>query len=303
MFALPASSRRRTGRAIAFPRLLEAVAIALVAATLGYAFHHLAPLDGHLVATGVVVLLLAAVAGVGMGLLTFARAEQRLPTVVVAQPGEVEAGPLRRQDLAFCSALHSEALGHGFFVALGDRFLRGYYATFRDSPHAIGLIARVGDQPVGFLVGAVEARAHARWVIRHRGAALALYGAAGLVRRPGAALRFLRTRLRRYAGTWRRHRGSGGVPRPDSAGDAAVLSHVAILPGARRLGAGRLLVREFEAETRRRGAERAFLTTLTGEDGAGQFYAALGWRQSADLSTADGRRVEEWTRDLRDGSR
>lgn len=303
MLALPASPRRRSAREIPLRRLWGPVTIALVAATLGYAFHHLAPLSGHLVPSVLIVMLFATATGVAMGLLVPTRTANPLPTVVVARPGEARHAQLRREHLAFCSALHSEALDHGFFVALGDRFLRGYYATFRDSPHAIGLIARVGDQPVGFLVGAVEARAHARWVIRHRGAALALYGVAGLLGRPGTALRFLRTRLRRYAGTWRRHRGSRDVPRPDSAGDAAVLSHVAILPGARRLGAGRLLVREFEAEARRRGAERAFLTTLTGEDGAGKFYAALGWTQSANLSTADGGRVEEWARDLRDSDR
>ena len=298
--AHPASARRRTGRTIGSPQLLGALTIALVAATLGYVFHHLTPLAGHPFTSATVVLLLAAAIGLSMGLPAVARGDQQLPTVVVALPGEVRPEPLRQEHLAFCSALHSQALDHGFFVALGTRFLRKYYATFRDSPHAIGLIASVGGQPVGFLVGAVEARAHARWVVRHRGAALALNAAAGLIWRPAAALRFLRTRLRRYAGTWRRHRGNGGAARPGSAGEAAVLSHVAVVPGARRLGAGRLLAREFEALARSRGASRAFLNTLAGEDGAGKFYAALGWSQTTQMSTVDGRRVEEWTRDLQD---
>jgi ribosomal protein S18 acetylase RimI-like enzyme len=301
MLAHPASACRHAGRTIGLRQLVGALTIALVAATLGYAFHHLTPLAGHPVASVTVLLLLAAAIGLSMGLPALARINQQLPTVVVAQPGEVQPEPLRQDHLAFCSALHSQALDHGFFVALGTRFLQKYYATFRDSPHAIGLIASVGGQPVGFLVGAVEARAHARWVVRHRGATLALYAAAGLIWRPAAALRFLRTRLRRYAGTWRRHRGKDGAMRPGSAGEAAVLSHVAVVPGARRLGAGRLLAREFEASARSSGASRAFLITLAGEDGAGKFYAALGWSQTTRLSTVDGRSVEEWTRDLEDG--
>ena len=301
MSILSASTRRRSNRQLAIPRLSEILAIALAAAVVAYALHHLPPLSDHLAASVAVVLLTAAAAAVAVGAVSAERRAPTLPTVLVPPPGGIEARPLRAEDLEFCTALHAEALEHGFFVGLGPRFLRSYYAAFLDSPHALAFAAIVGDQPVGFLVGAVDARSHARWLVRHRGVALGLRAAGGMALHPAAAVRFLRTRLRRYAGAWHRHRRSDAPSRAPVAGGTAVLSHVVVLPGARTLGAGGSLVRAFEAEARRRGAERAFLSTLEGADGAGSFYATLGWRRSSQLRTPDGRRMEEWARDLRGG--
>nr|WP_245689075.1 GNAT family N-acetyltransferase [Thermoleophilum album] len=173
--------------------------------------------------------------------------------------------------------------------------MRAYYRTFLDSPHAVAIKTDVGGQAVGFLVGATRARAHRRWTLRHRGATLALLAAAGLVGHPRVAVRFVRTRLARYLRTWRRHRVNESAQRSVVAPDPAVLTHVAVVPGARGSGAGQQLVEAFTDHARRAGADRALLTTLAGEGGAGGFYERLGWRKSGVHTTADGHRVEEWT--------
>lgn len=291
----------RVSRPGAFPYLAVGISTALLAAVLGYAVHHLPPLQDHPV-TGVAISVLAAGAiALGLGSLIARPPAYQLPTVVLTSPGGPQVRPLARGDLGFCAALHAEALPHGFFVQLGQRFLRAYYATFLDSPYAVALAAGIEGQPIGALVGVLDPRAHARWVTRHRGVPLALRGAVAMVSHPGAAFRFLRTRVGRYARAWRRHR-HGEATAPHGPTDIpAVLSHVAILPGARGVGAGAALVRAFEASARAVGVRRAILTTLQGPDGAGTFYAALGWANAGLRPTADGVPVEEWERELTEG--
>ena len=279
--------------------LIGGVAGALVASALGYLLHHLPPLEDHPVQGVLAAVFAAAASAVAVGAVVGRPGRYELPAVVVASAGKPGARPLERHDVDFCAALHGEALPHGFFVALGPRFLRSYYATFLESPYAVGLIATISGQPVGALVGILDPRAHARWLVRRRGAALALRAGAAMAVHPGAALRFARTRVTRYVRTWRRHRRAAGAIGTCAAAEApAVLSHVSVLPGARGLAAGRVLVEAFEDAASAHGARRAILTTIEGPGGAGGFYERLGWQWSATHVTADGARVEEWTRDL-----
>lgn len=275
----------------------DAVAVASLAAALGYLLHHLPPLRGHPVDGVVLALALASAAAFALGRLIAERRPHELPAVVVAPPGAPGVRPLTHADLAFCAALHAQALPHGFFAELGSRFLRAYYATFLDSPHAIAFAATVSGEPVGYVVGIVSPRAHARWVLRRRGPTLALYGLFGMALHPRAAYRFARTRVGRYARVWRRHRGMD-EPQPTAGVAPAVLTHIAVVPGGRRIAAGSTLVAAFEAAARERGATRALLTTLEGPDGAGRFYERLGWARSATRPTTDGILMEEWTKVL-----
>ena len=270
---------------------------ALAAAALGYLLHHLPPLREHPLAG--VVLSVAAAGLIATAFAHVAVKGRELPEVVVVDRATgTQALPLAERHLDFCAALHAASLPHGFFGELGPRFLRSYYGTFARSPHAFGMVAEIGGHPVGYVVGLHNPRAHARWVLRQRGLGLALRGAVALAGRPRAGVRFGRTRIRRYAKAWRRHRGARRTTRPDHA-NVAVLSHLAVVQGARKSGAGTALVCVFEHEARRADLEKAVLTTLSDERGAGAFYARLGWELSGTHTTADGDVVEEWSRDLR----
>ena len=285
--------------------LYEGVAIAVLAATLGYVLHHLPPLREHAVEGVVLGLAAAAATAIALGRLVRERVTYELPAVLVARPGGPDVRSLTSADLDFCAALHAQALPHGFFAELGGRFLRAYYATFLDSPHAVAFGATVSRQPVGYLVGMTDPRAHTRWVLRRRGAKLAFFGAVGVARNPRAGYRFLRTRLARYARAWRRHRGSANGNANEQRGVGrvpAVLTHVAVLEGARGLAAGRRLVDAFLDAARERGASSALLTTLAGPGGAGGFYARAGWMLSTTRTSPDGERIEEWVRSLNERS-
>ena len=264
---------------------------AIVAAALGYAIHHLGPLQDHalgsiVVGVGIAMLLAALPAAV-------AASREPLPRLVVATPGSHQVRAAGRADARFCAALHAESLPHGFFIQLGPRFLRAYHRTFVDSPYALAYVATVADVPVGMLVGVVRPGAHARWVMRRRGVRLAILGAAALALHPVTGLRFLQRRAGRYISGWRRNRRRGGSI-PAAADESALLSHVAVLKGARRTGAGRRLVDVFVDACRAGDAPRVTLFTLDTPDGAGAFYAALGWRPGQVRTTPDGHRLREW---------
>ena len=278
--------------------LLQWLLIGICAALLTYGLHHLSPTEGH--TWDVLVALVAAVG------LTATVANRSTPAsrpssevVVLRRDRPATIDDLGRTDLAASARLHEETLPHGFFVELGPRFLRAYHATFVESPHAVAYGAKLDGHDVGFLLGVLDSRANSRWIIRHRGVRLALLGVAGMVARPRVGLRFLRTRVRRYVEAWRHHRDADPEPRPDSVeGAPAVLSHVGVAPGARGTGIGKSLSDTFERAARERGIDWMALATLEGPDGAGAFYAALGWTRSASVSSAGGQRFERWKRQV-----
>ena len=280
--------------------VVSASLLASLAAVVGYGAHHASPLSEHTAITVLLAVAASVVVALVLLLVESGRRHAALAPVVVAAPGTVGVRPAEGSDAAFCAALHAEALPHGFFVSLGPRFLRAYYRTFLDSPHAIALVAVAAEHPVGMVVGITAPRAHRRLVLRKHGPRLALAGLAALVTRPLVGLRFARTRLARYLRAWRRDRGEpeGQAPERADTPRAAVLSHIAVTPGARGAGIGALLLERFEAAAREAGAGRIVLVTLEGEGGAGPFYAAHGWTSGPAHPTPDAETMREWTLDL-----
>ena len=265
----------------------------IVAAALGYAIHHLGPLQDHAVESVVIGLAVAMLLVALPAAAVVSR--EPLPQLLVAAPGSHDVRTAGAADVHFTAAVHAELLPHGFFTQLGSRFLRAYHRTFVDSPHAVAYVATVSDVSVGMLVGIVRPGAHARWVMRHRGVRLAILGAAGLCMHPVIGLRFLQRRSGTYLSGWRRNRRRRDGELAAAVEESAVLSHVAVLRGARRTGAGRSLVATFVEACRADDAPRATLLTLDSPDGAGAFYAGLGWRPGEVRTTRDGHRMREWT--------
>lgn len=191
-------------------------------------------------------------------------------------------------DVDFAARLHADALPHGFFASLGEPYLRAYYRSFVSSPHACALVARLQDEPIGFVVGVFEPQAHRRFIIRRHGARLALRGGGALVRRPRLGVNFIFTRLGRYTKaitrTLRpRHAQPPTDEQPCASSGLGVLSHVAVVPAERGSGVGELLVDVFVGAARRAGLLRIELLTLADELGATNFYDRLGWRRMGEL--------------------
>lgn len=203
-------------------------------------------------------------------------------------------------DVVASSEIHRRELPHGYFAELGPHFLAAYHRTFVESPHAVASVAELDGRVAGFLVGTVRTRAHYRDVLRRHGMRLMLPALAGLVRHPRALLHLVRHRLRRYVRALRRYLGRGN---PDRDGGrrvrprtVAVLTHVAVLPGARGHGLGVELVEGFEAHVRAAGVREIRLVTRTGGDGASAFYERLGWERLGERRGADGHPVVEFRR-------
>lgn len=269
--------------------------VALVAASFGYGLHHLPGLGPHrplLILTGVLV----AATAVALPVLVAAARRHPVPPAV--------ALPVDRRvtvrsyaggaDAHLGAALQAAELEHGFFVDLGPQFLRAYQRTYADSPHAVALVAEVGGHRVGVLVGVLRPARHARWVLKRRGPRLAAIGGLALLMRPRLALRFMRTRAARYARGWRRRRGEAEATAEEAT--YAVLSHVAVVPGARGSGAGSALVVAFEREVAAAGVPEMRLVTRPGRDGAGAFYERLGWQAAETRTTADASTMQAFRR-------
>ena len=194
-------------------------------------------------------------------------------------------------EAGFAARLHADALPHGFFASLGERYLRAYYLSFLSSPHACALMADLDGVPLGFVVGSLDPEAHRSFTIRRHGTRLALQGARAFVRHPRLGVDFLSTRLGRYTKgimrTFRpRPRRPPGEPHPRARGRLGVLNHIAVVPEARGEGVGEALVEAFVQRARSAGVRRLQLLTLADGHGATSFYDRLGWRRLETLLDA-----------------
>lgn len=274
---------RRRGRvATRQPTWWIAALIAGTTAMLTFALHHSLPsAQAHAIEGAMFVVLIAAALGWTPAVAAARRLHPAPPLVVVAPPTGQSIRRATPEDVAFMAALHADALPHGFFVALGPRFLRGYHRTFLDSPYAIAEVIEITGQPVGVLLGILEPRNHRRWTIKRRGLLLAALAFPALLGRPVVAVRFLRSRARRYTSAVRTARREAGPATRVS--EPAVVSHVAVLDGARGYGAGSALIDSFTQTAAAAGATDVELVTLAGGL-AESFYRAQGWTALGDAS-------------------
>ncbi|MGW0197164.1 GNAT family N-acetyltransferase [Nonomuraea sp. NPDC003201] len=190
------------------------------------------------------------------------------------------------RDVPFAVRLHQDHLSQGFFVELGEKFLRRYYRTFLTSPAAVALVAEVDHQPAGFLVGCTDADVHRRHVARLERWRLARAGAASLLVRPELAGKFIRTRAQRYTRSLRHagHEPAGEAPNER----VGTLSHIAVDQAMRRHGVGSRLVNGFVNIARVHGVGHLQLQTSPSNANARQFYVDLGWQEQEQIHDNEG---------------
>lgn len=194
-------------------------------------------------------------------------------------------------DLSYvCSSMRAHLPG-AFFAELGDGFLSAYLRTYATSPSGCALVAEHDGELVGFLVGSVDREAYRRHVLHADRRHLLIKGGLGLTLRPRLAMRFVRTRLRRYLRGLRRTASANpGATLPiDQAG---ILSHIAVEPEMRGTGVGKELMESFLAVCSVHGAPRVQLFVDPSNIQAQKFYRSHGWKDVSEQSDADGR---QWT--------
>jgi ribosomal protein S18 acetylase RimI-like enzyme len=200
------------------------------------------------------------------------------------------------EDLPFVTRLHRAYLPEGFFVQLGDAFLRSYYRSYLTSPASVALIGEVDGVRAGFLVGTVDHDAYTRHVGRHHRAKLFAAGARALLRRPGLARTLIGTRLARYGSRLRRARHRPAAD--DQPTRVGVLSHLAVEQPMRRTGLGRALVVSYSGIALLHGTRRLRLDARAESGAARRLYLSLGWRPGEEYRDADGVRWARFSREL-----
>lgn len=198
----------------------------------------------------------------------------------------VRVMPAGVEDLGLTSELHVEELPHGLFPRLGEPFMRQWHLAHFESRYGVILVARKGDDVVGFALGTTDQHANVAWIIdRHRWKLL-LSATRAFVTRPAVAALFVRTRAMHYA---RRLLRRSAPPLQDPDGEVvAVLEALVVTPPARRQGLGTSLVEAFTGIVAAAGTERAELVTKAGVAGAGGFYEHNGWHQVGTHVDRDG---------------
>ncbi|MEA2338598.1 MAG: hypothetical protein QOE82_2605 [Thermoanaerobaculia bacterium] len=186
--------------------------------------------------------------------------------------------PMHASDVDAVAALHQAAFP-GFFLAfLGRRFLREIYRALMTDEEHIAFVASDGDRIAGFVAGTNSSgfyrRAAKRYWLRF---GLASVGA--LLRKPSIAARLVRAL---YA-----------PPKPATKG--ALLMALAVDPGMKRSGLGRLLTHQFVEEARHRGLSAVVLTTdRFDNEAATAFYQSQGFEVARQYETPEGRAMTEY---------
>ncbi|GAA4455610.1 hypothetical protein GCM10023170_048970 [Phytohabitans houttuyneae] len=217
-------------------------------------------------------------------------------TATLAPARRATVRPMDAGDLPFVARLHRRYLPEGFFVRLGDAFLRSYYRSYLTSPASVALIGEVDGVRAGFLVGTVDHGTYARHVGRHHRAKLLAAGVWALLRRPGLARTLVAGRLAGYRATLRRARARpAAVDRPTRFG---VLSHLAVEKAMRRSGLGRAMVQSYAGIALLHGTRRLRLVARAESSAARGLYLSLGWLPGEEYRDGDGVRWTPFTREL-----
>lgn len=169
----------------------------------------------------------------------------------------------------------------GFFLSfLGPNFLKRLYAGILSDPSGMAFVCADGGQILGFVAGSAQPAGLYRRLLRRSWFGFAWAALPALLRRPQAAARLLRALRAPDAAT--------------SAPGVGTLMSIAVLPQTQGTGLGKLLVRAFLDEGRRRGLSAVDLTTDAIDNAAAnQFYLNLGFRVARTFTTPEGRVMNE----------
>ena len=187
-----------------------------------------------------------------------------LRTAADAQVDGVTIDAATARDAPELAALHSAALPDDFLPSLGAGFLeRVYYPATLESPHGVHLVARAGQQAIGFVTIAHKTSAFSGQMLRGHLLQLARCALAAAARRPAHLLLSAEV-------LW-----SVIMAPPEPIEGEIVL--IAVSAGARGRGVGKALVREALDYLRRHGVSQCRTKTLAANASVIAMYNGLGW--------------------------
>lgn len=183
--------------------------------------------------------------------------------------------------------LHTGAFPDFFLTSLGSRFLRLLYIGFQNSNSGICVVAKNGDNVVGFAAGTTEPDSFFRELLRKKGVSFAWAAIPGLLHNPVLVVR------KCFGALFYRGEKPKGMPQ------AGLLSSLAVAPEIARKGIGRQLVNAFCDELRRRGVNAVYLATdASDNDPVNRFYQKCGFRLVDTFERPGKRRMNRWAKTL-----
>lgn len=194
---------------------------------------------------------------------------------------------MTRSDVDWVTRVHCEAFPEFFLTQLGPRFVREFYAAQVDDPRCVALVASAegSEEIVGAVVGTSEPHGFYRRLARTRWPRFAVAAIPLCLRSPRAAVRVVRGLG--YSGS------AGGYSQ------GALLSSICVSPRVQGAGVGKLLERGWCASMAGMGVSSGYLTTdAVGNSATLTFYRGLGWRDTTEFRTAEGRRMKLFTKSL-----
>lgn len=193
----------------------------------------------------------------------------------------------RQADVPNIVAIHQQAFPGFFLTTLGPRFLTRFYAAMTGSPDALCLVIEREYGIEGFIVGPLHPAGYFRRLLLRQGPGFLRDALPAMLRNPGAVVR----RVFRAV----RYRGEAPVAWPG----AALVSSVAVAPGAVGSGAAGALVERFCAEAAARGTTHVYLTTdVVDNPAANRFYQKHGFVVESVIVRPDGRAMNRYLRPL-----
>jgi ribosomal protein S18 acetylase RimI-like enzyme len=192
---------------------------------------------------------------------------------------------MEARDVKAAVQLHLEAFPNFFLTFLGPQFLTAFYRAFLVGETELAFVAERGTSIDGTILGTTAPATFFRRLARERWWAFFIPSVSAVCRKPAIILRLIR-------GLWYR----GGEVRDPT---RALLSSVAVRPGAQRSGVGRALLACWLGEARRRGCRGCYLTTdARDNERVNAFYRQAGWRLESTYSTPEDRLMNRYVFDF-----
>ena len=177
--------------------------------------------------------------------------------------------PLQREHATRAAELHCAALAGDFLPSLGQGFLTVFYEAVLDLGLGLGFVAIEQGRPVGFVLGSADTSALFKRAIASRAMAFAWRAIPAVLRRPTLIANVIETFL--YPGK------EGAVP------EKAELVVIGFEAAYRGRGLGRQLVMALNDAFRAQGITSYKVTVLQSNQGANNFYRALGFQPALEF--------------------
>lgn len=192
------------------------------------------------------------------------------------------------KDVERIIAIHLASF-QGFFLSfLGPRFLSLYYLNISKAPEGVCYVyTNQNNEIVGFIVGALNPSGFYSRLLKRDWFRFTIASLGAVLKKPNIINRLARAFFH---------------PAANPAGDdVAGLFSIGVLPEYQGKGVGRELVLAFLKDVKQRGCKRVYLSTDQEKNNKiNAFYQSLGFNVERQYLTPEGRRMNEYWKNLVD---